>query len=218
MEAEAFFNADNIEVHASFLSQYSLDNIEITSLMFQTGYLTIKEKFEDGLLILSYPNLEVRRAMYTFLMDDMAPTRGGNNTSVLHLKKAFLSNDLTKIEAILVATFANLAFDVYTHQTQKQVEGFYHGLVHLLFKCLGLYMQSEVHSSQGRADSIVETPSHIYIFEFKINSDAETAFQQIIDKKYTAPFSADSRDKIGIGVNFNSITKQLEGWKSDTIL
>ena len=217
MQAEVFFSADSIEVHASFLSQYSLDNIEITSLMFQTGYLTIKEKFEDGLLILSYPNLEVRRAMYTFLMDDMAPTRGGNNTSVLHLKKAFLSNDLTKIEAILVATFANLAFDVYTHQTQKQVEGFYHGLVHLLFKCLGLYMQSEVHSSQGRADSIVETPSHIYIFEFKINSDADTALQQIIDKKYTAPFSADDRTKIGIGVNFNSITRQLEGWKSDVI-
>ncbi len=218
MQEEAFFNADNIEVTTSFLDQYSLDNIEITSLMFQTGYLTIKDKFEDGELVLSYPNKEVRRAMYSFLMDGLAPVRGGNGTTVLHLKRAFLKNDLAQVEAILKATFASLAFDVYTHQTQQQVEGFYHGLVHLLFRCLGLYMQSEVHNSSGRADSIVETATHIYVFEFKINSDATAAFQQIIDKKYTEPFQADSRGKYGIGVNFNSLTRQLEGWKTDVIV
>jgi Predicted AAA-ATPase/PD-(D/E)XK nuclease superfamily len=217
MQEEAVFDFGDVETNDSFLNQYSLDNIEITSLMFQTGYLTIKEKLEDGELILSYPNQEVRRAMYSFLMDGIAPVRGGNGVTVLHLKKAFLKDDMAQVETILKSLFASLAFDVYTHQTQQQVEGFYHGLVHLLFKCLGLYMQSEVHSSKGRADSIVETATHIYVFEFKINSDADTAFQQIIDKRYTAPFGADSRSKIGIGVNFNTITRQLEGWKSETI-
>ena len=110
-----------------------------------------------------------------------------------------------------------MAFDVYTHQTQKQVEGFYHGLIHILFKCLGLYMQSEVHSRKGRADSIVETPTHVYFLEFKINSDADTAFQQIVDKKYAAPYTADSRIKIGIGINFNSSTKELEGWRAEIL-
>ncbi len=217
MQEEIFFYADNIETNSSFLSQYSLDNVEITSLMFQAGYLTIKEKLQDGDLILSYPNQEVRRAMYSFLMDGMAPVRGGNGVSVVHLKKAFLANDLAKVEDILVSTFGSLAFDVYTHQSQQQVEGFYHGLIHILFKYLGLYIQSEVHSLKGRADSIVETPTHIYIFEFKINSDAETAFQQIIDKQYAVPYQADSRIKMGIGVNFNAATRQLEGWKSDIL-
>ncbi len=214
MLTESFFNADDIQANTSFLDQYSLDNIEITSLMFQAGYLTIKEKSEDGDLVLSYPNQEVRRAMYSFLMDSMTPTRGGNGVSVVHLKKAFLANDLAKVEAILVAMFGGLAFDVYTHQTQQQVEGFYHGLIHILFKYLGLYIHSEVHSLKGRADSLVETPTHIYIFEFKINSDAETAFQQIIDKQYAVPYQADSRIKMGVGVNFNTVTRQLESWKN----
>ncbi len=217
MQEEAFFYADNIETNTEFLNQYSLDNIETTSLMFQAGYLTIKEKSEDGDLVLTYPNQEVRRAMYSFLMDGMAPTRGGNGVSVRHLKTAFLANDLARVESILVAMFGSLAFDVYTHQSQQQVEGFYHGLIHILFKYLGLYIQSEVHSLKGRADSLVETPTHVYIFEFKVNSDAETAFQQIIDKGYAVPFRADSRVKIGIGVNFNSITRQLEGWKNEEI-
>jgi hypothetical protein len=215
MREEAFFNADDIETNTNFLNQYSLDNIELTSLMFQTGYLTIREKSEDGDLVLTYPNQEVRRAMYSFLMDGMAPVRGGNGVTVLHLKKAFLSNDLMKVKTILVSLFGSLAYDVYTHQNQQQVEGFYHGLIHILFKCLGLYMQCEVHSLHGRADSVVETPTHVYILEFKINSDGETAFQQIIDKKYAVPYSADSRIKMGIGVNFNTVTRQLDGWKND---
>jgi Predicted AAA-ATPase/PD-(D/E)XK nuclease superfamily len=217
MLTESFFDADKVEANMSFLDQYSLDNIELTSLMFQTGYLTIKEKHEDGELILSYPNQEVRRAMYSFLMDNMAPIQGGSGTSVLHLKRAFLSHDLPKVETILKALFANLSYDVYMHQTQEQVEGFYHGLIHILFKCLGLYVKSEVHTVKGRADSVVETPTHIYILEFKINSDAQTAFQQILDKKYALPYAADERIKVGIGINFNSTSHELDGWKEDVL-
>jgi Predicted AAA-ATPase/PD-(D/E)XK nuclease superfamily len=217
MLSESFFNVDDIETNTSFLDQYNLDNIELTSLMFQTGYLTIKEKFEDGDLILSYPNQEVRRAMYTFLMDNMASVQGGSGVSVLHLKRAFLRDDLKSVETILKSLFASLAFDVYTHQTQQQVEGFYHGLIHILFKCLGLYIKSEVHSVKGRADSIVETPTHIYILEFKINSDAQTAFQQIIDKKYAVPYSADKRFTIGVGINFNSTSRELDDFKHDIL-
>ena len=126
-------------------------------------------------------------------------------------------NDLERLEAILTALFGSLAYDVYTHQSIQQVEGFYHGLIHILFKCLGLYVQSEVHTTKGRADSLVETPTHVYFLEFKINSTAETAFQQIITKNYATPYKADSRIKIGIGINFNTVTKALDDWKMDVL-
>ena len=214
---QGLFQLENIETDINFLNQYSLDNIELTSLLFQTGYLTIKEKSKRGELVLSYPNLEVRMATYTFLIDDMGHTQGGGGVTVRHLKKAFMSNDLDRVETILTSLFAGLSFDVYTHQTIQQVEGFYHGLIHILFKCLGLYIQSEPHTSKGRADCVVETPSHIYFLEFKINSDAETAFQQIKDKKYAAPYGADSRIKMGIGINFNSTTRELDDWKKEVL-
>ena len=78
-------------------------------------------------------------------------------------------------------------------------------------------MQSEVHSTKGRADSIVETPTHIYFLEFKINSDALTAFNQIVTKKYAVSYTADRRIKTGIGVNFNSSTKEMDGWHVETL-
>jgi hypothetical protein len=217
LEAQNFFQLENIEADINFLNQYSLDNIELTSLLFQTGYLTIKEKSKYGDLVLSYPNQEVRMATYTFLIDDMGHTRGGGGVTTRHLKKAFMDNDLDKVENILKALFEGLSYDVYIHQTIQQVEGFYHGLIHILFKCLGLYMQSEVHTAKGRADCIVESPSHIYFLEFKINSDAETAFQQIINKKYSASYGADSRTKIGIGINFDTASRELNDWKKDIL-
>jgi hypothetical protein len=97
------------------------------------------------------------------------------------------------------------------------VEGFYHGLIYILFKYLGIYVQSEVHTTKGRADSIVQTPTHIYFLEFKINSDAITALQQIKTKKYAAPFAADSRVKIGIGINFNTQARELDGWAEEVL-
>jgi Predicted AAA-ATPase/PD-(D/E)XK nuclease superfamily len=217
LEQQNFFQLENIEADFNFLDQYSLDNIEITSLLFQTGYLTIKEKSKFGELVLSYPNKEVRMAMYTFLIDDMGHTTGGGGVTVRHLRKAFMEHDLDRVENILSSLFSGLTYDVYNHQTPTQIEGFYHGLIHILFKCLGIYIQSEVHTAKGRADCVVETPTHIYILEFKINSTAQIAFQQILDRKYAASYKADTRTKIGIGINFNSANRDLDGWQSEEI-
>jgi hypothetical protein len=74
---QGFFQIENIETTTSFLDQYSLDNLELTSLLFQTGYLTIKEKSRTN-LVLSYPNQEVKEALYTLLMDNMGHTIGGS--------------------------------------------------------------------------------------------------------------------------------------------
>jgi hypothetical protein len=218
IEENHFFYFENMEADLNFLDQYSLDNLEITSLLFQTGYLTIKEKSKFGELVLSFPNKEVQLATYTFLIDDMGNTKGGGGVTVRHLYRAFMDNDLNKVMSILISLFSSLAYDVYSHQKVNQIEGFYHGLIHILFKCLGIYMQSEVHTLKGRADGIVETPTHIYILEFKINNNASTALKQIIHQEYALPYLADRRIKIGVGINFDTLTKELNGWEMDVLL
>jgi hypothetical protein len=92
-----------------------------------------------------------------------------------------------------------------------------HGLIYILFKYLGIYVQSEVHTTRQRADAIVQTPTHIYFLEFKINSDGETALQQIKTKQYAAAYTADSRIKIGVGINFNQAARELDGWVEEVL-
>ena len=217
MMQQNFYQVEDIEVTLSFLDQYNLDNLELTSLMFQSGYLTMKENKGKGNVVLAHPNQEVKEALYGILISMMGKPVNGGDITVQHLHKAFMKNDLQQVRTILTTLFDNLTYDVYLHQTVKQVEGFYHGLIYILFKYLGILVQSEVHTSKGRADSIVQTPTHIYFFEFKINSDAVTALQQIKTNKYAAPFAADNRIKIGVGINFTIQTRELDDWAEEVL-
>jgi hypothetical protein len=217
MLQQNFYQVEDIDVSLSFLDQYNLNNLELTSLMFQSGYLTIKENKGKGNVVLSYPNQEVKEALYGFLISMMGKPINGGDITVQHLNKAFIDNDLQRVQSILTTLFENLTYDVYTHQSVQQVDGFYHGLIYILFRYLGIYVQSEVHTKKGRADAIVQTSTHIYFLEFKINSDGVTALQQIIAKQYANAYAADSRIKIGIGINFNTQTRELDGWAEEIL-
>ena len=98
--------------------------------------------------------------------------------------------------------------EVYKNQT----EGLYHGLVHLIFSYLGMFISSEVHSSKGQADTVVQTLTDIYIFEFKFNKTADEALQQIKKQNYATKYRASGKTITAIGVNFNSTAKEIDDW------
>ena len=91
-------------------------------------------------------------------------------------------------------------------------ERFFHGVIHLIFKYLGIFIDSEVTTSFGRADSVVKTDTHIYVFEFKYNRSAKAAFSQIEQKNYAEKYRATGKKLVGIGVNFSHITRRINGW------
>jgi len=64
-------------------------------------------------------------------------------------------------------------------------------------------VRSEAHSAHGRCDVIVQTSAYIYAIELKLNSSAQQALEQIIEKKYLQPFQSDMREKYAIGINFS---------------
>ena len=59
---------------------------------------------------------------------------------------------------------------------------------------------------------MLQTDRFIYIMEFKFESSAEDALKQIEDRQYAAPFAADSRELILIGVNFSARTRNINRW------
>jgi hypothetical protein len=78
---------------------------------------------------------------------------------------------------------------------------------------LGINPESEVSSSNGRADFIVKTPTRIYIMEFKLNGSPSEALNQILQKGYLRPYQLDPRKKTLIGINFSSTKRQVEGYE-----
>jgi Predicted AAA-ATPase/PD-(D/E)XK nuclease superfamily len=204
------------------LEKYDLDNLDLIPLMFQTGYLTVKEKnIKNGDMLLDYPNREVRDGMYQFLLDDLTRNRyqKSSGTTVKDLDRAFRKNDMTQVQLIINSMFADLPYPLYEPSQEKNKrkeielsERFFHGVIHLMFKYLSMFIDSEVTTSFGRADSVVKTDTHIYIFEFKYNRSGKAAFEQITNNNYADKYRATGKTIVGIGVNFGHITRRINGW------
>jgi uncharacterized protein YihD (DUF1040 family) len=82
----------------------------------------------------------------------------------------------------------------------------------VIFSYLGVFVSSEVHSSIGRADAVVETENDVFIFEFKFNKTAQEAIEQIKKKNYVGKYKTSNKRILGIGVNFNNDEKQIDDW------
>jgi hypothetical protein len=217
MKQQVWFNVENSIVNNTTLDKYDIDNVALIPLLFQTGYLTVKEAdVMTGDMILDYPNKEVRESMYQFLIDDVSknPQRTHTGRTIQDIQKALIARDLPRVQSILNAILEDLPSETY----QNQSEGLYHGLVHLIFSYLGMFINSEVQSSKGRADAVVQTVTDIYIFEFKFNKTAEEALVQIRKKNYAGKYQVSGKTITGIGVNFNSTTKQIDDWLEEGII
>jgi hypothetical protein len=216
MRSLIFYNVENSVVNNRILDKYDIDNLTLIPLLFQTGYLTIKKVDRmTGDMVLDYPNREVRESMYEFLIDDVSqnPQRVHTGMAIQDLDKAFVARDLEKVKNILNALLADLPVEAYS----KQTEGLFHGLIHLVFKYLGVYVNSEVHSSQGHADSVVQTLTDVYIFEFKFNKTAQEGMDQIKKQDYAGKYRASDKVITGIGVNFSTDKKGIDDWMEEVL-
>jgi hypothetical protein len=216
MKKHGDFMIKNTKVSSTFFEKYDLENIDITLLLFQTGYLTIQKKDPlTGEHWLDFPNKEVHDSLYEFLVTKL--TRRSQNPhsgmTMEDLKYAFETKSLPRVKVIINSYLGELPSEVFQHSS----EGLYHGLVHIIFKYLGTFIQSEVHSAHGRADAVVQTDTDVFIFEFKFNETADAALQQIRDTGYADKYRASGKSLTGIGVNFSDQKRIIEDWKTEML-
>ena len=216
MKDRLVFDVENTKISIIELEKYDIENLDLIPLLFQTGYLTVKSiDRKTREMVLDYPNNEVRESMYMYMIDSLAKNeqRSGAGITNKDLLKAFQAADLDRVKELLNALLAGLPSEAY----DKKSEGLFHGLIHFIFQLLGMFIKSEVHSSRGRADSVVETATHVFIFEFKFNRSADEALTQIKNNKYADKYRADNKIIIGIGVNFVSKDKEINGWETEIL-
>lgn len=210
-----FFELNNIKGSSALLESYALDNIDSVALLFQTGYLTIKKMdTARGSYVFGYPNREVEQALSNHLIGALLNREAGRSLSpVEQLEEALRNNDPAKMVTVIQAMLK----DVPSHLLQDGKEYFYHALVHLHFRYLGFFIQSEVHTSDGRMDAVVHTDSHVYLLEFKIDQSAAVAIEQIKNKKYADKFRTEGKTIVAIGINFDTTQRGVGDWAAETV-
>lgn len=209
-EQQAFILND-LRRHISIFDSFDLENLDPVALLFQTGYLTIKSiDWSIRMAVLDYPNREVTEALQNHLIGALLDRRSTQSAAPVHdIRTAFQQNNPARVVEIINALLKDVPYTLF----RGKMEAFYHALVHLHFRYLGLYMDSEVHTSDGRLDAAVQTPTHVYILEFKINADGDTALRQIVEKGYADKYRATGKALVGMGINFDARRKRIGDWK-----
>jgi len=204
-------NFEKIEVDQSIFESYDIDNLDTLPLLFQTGYTTIKSIEEFGIYVLDYPNREVKESLLRHLIGSYRNDSAAKTTPiVIKLRKAFLENDNNKIITIINSLFKSIPSHIFI----KEKEAYYHSVVFLVFQYLGQFIDAEVNTSDGRIDAVVQTETHVYVLEFKLDESAEEAIQQIQTKGYAEKYQSLEKQIIGFGINFSSTTKSVEDWQT----
>jgi hypothetical protein len=206
------FALDNLEVNELAFASYDIERLQILPILFQTGYLTIKARQEFGLYRLGYPNREVEASMLMYLIGEMNHSEPALTTpTVVHLYKAFLHNDVEQVIKLIKSIFKNIPSQIFI----SEAEAYYHSLIYLVFFYLGQYTHSEVNTNDGRLDCVVESPTHVYIIEFKLDQSAAAALQQIKQRGYHEKYAADPRRKVLLGINFSRHAKTVDDWLAE---
>jgi len=198
------------EVSGSLLG--SVDSIKENpiSVIYQSGYLTIKEydrEFDEYRL--GFPNAEVENGFVNFLLplytnQQQNPSQFTIARFVGEVRKGQPEAFMTRLVAMMADTDYRIVGDS---------ELYFQNFLFTFFRLLGLYVEVERATSDGRTDMIVQTKDYIYIFEFKLDKTADEALKQIEEKGYAHPFATDARPLYKIGVNFSSAKRCVDDWK-----
>ena len=203
---------ENVPAGKSTLEVCDAETLPMASLLYQGGYLTIKDVIPGTLekpesYILAPPNLEVRQSL-----------RDGYISQVMHLdeddfdalidraRRLIASGDIREVvETMLFSLYAQIPPD-WRIANEAEAKRYFQ----LFFAMLGADPAPEYPSARGYADAIVQRPDAVYVFEFKYDESPEAAMRQIRERGYADKWKGGKRPVTLVGINFNSRKRNID--------
>ena len=195
-------------VSAMKLDNKTGDSDSIIPLLYQSGYLSIDRMSDDGRFWLTFPNDEVREGFFEFLLPYYATVPNNDaKIAISDFVKDILDGNAEQFLQRLQSFFADFQYDA-----QTTPETHFRNVLYILCKLMGLQVDAEYQTSDGRIDLLLRTDKFVYVIECKIDSTARIALDQIKSKEYALPWSLDNREKILVGINFSTKTRRPDDW------
>ena len=201
----------NFRMTEVMLDSSDIEEIDAELLLFQTGYLTVRDKTtidDEPVYTLDMPNNEVRRAfdlhVLTALSDKGQPRV---KQAQIDIGEALRNGDLHRMLELLKGLFASIPYQLHIDR-----EAYYHSIFYAVMSVLGFDMEAEVSTSKGRIDAVLELADKAYVMEFKYEHCDKDAppeekrnlfdkalgdgMKQIKDRGYADKFAGSGKDVI----------------------
>lgn len=190
-------------------------NIPLIPLLYQTGYLTIRDVFKEFDLMgknpklkyrLDYPNQEVREAFLEYMLIALTLSDEVSLAAVIDgIRDALDSNNIEALCKQLSILFANLPSKLHISR-----EAYYHSILALTLLFMGIKAQVEEPTDKGYIDLVIPTLRRIFVIELKLNRPVKEAFDQINRKKYYQKYMGQGVPITLAGIAFNYKKKELK--------
>ena len=205
---EGYTDLMELDVSEWSLDSFDIQNISAGPLLFQTGYLTVKEVLKNhtpATYRLSMPNREVRIAFNLHILSEFTEKENPFAENIYRrIKDSLESGDLRSMLGSLKSLFASIPFQLHIGR-----EAYYHSIFLALMNVLGFEVNAELSVSGGRIDATLELDDKVYVIEFKYNDCApdatiddkrvlfdillDRAMAQIKDKGYAKRFAGSDK-------------------------
>jgi hypothetical protein len=208
---------EKIQVTEDVLDSFDVETIIPITLLFQSGYLTIKDThidFNQLIFTLKIPNLEVRQALYNKIIFAYTGLLENRLDFQLHLRKELSSGDVPSLIDTIKRLFAGIPWRNFTNNDLAEYEGYYASVLFAFFASLLVKVIPEDSNNHGQADITIILSNHIYVMEVKVVDNLpegnNIALEQIVQKKYAEKY----RNREGISVHevglvFNKTERNL---------
>ena len=181
----------------------------ITPLLYQSGYITIKgynpvsKNYK-----LDIPNNEIRAGLMESLLPNYVHEYADEGSSMVgDMYEALYNENLDEMFRLLQAYLLTVPYC-----DNANSEGHYQQLLYVIFSLFGRYVDVEVHTPTGRVDMVMQTSKALYLFELKLNQSAEAAMRQIDLKDYASKFALSGLPIVKVGINFDAERRTLADW------
>ena len=209
---------ENVRVKPIELDVCDAETLPVESLLYQGGYLTIKEiirpENEEDRKVEAYatyrlapPNLEIRETLRDgYVSRILGIKEGVFNSLVVRAQRQIRAGDLKGFLCeSLFGLYASVPPD-WQIKDEAEAKRYF-----LLFASLtGANPQPEYPSMLGYADAVIETPDAVHVLEFKYRRSARTAIRQIRDRGYADKWAAGPRPVTLVGINFNPKKRNID--------
>jgi hypothetical protein len=187
----------NINVNKRLVNSFDIENLNLETILFQTGYLTIKRLIPSGMGVryeLGFPNKEVQISFNDYILQSMI---SGSQKELIRneLLDLLEAGDVGALEPVIKRLFASIAYNNYTNNDIEHYEGFYASVLYACFASIGVDIVAEDVSNKGRIDLTLKAGGRTFLFEFKV-TDGEP-LEQIRKMKYYEKYEGE-RYLIGI--------------------
>ena len=181
----------------------------ITPLLYQSGYLTIKEgDVKLNLFTLDIPNTEIRIGLMSSLLPNYVNQMADmGETTVALMYQKIRDGQIDEALKLLQKYLLTVPYC-----RDANTEGHYQQMLYVIFSLMGYYVDVEVHTADGRVDLVMRTNTDLYLIQLKINRSAEVAMDQIELKRYDARFSQRQLPITKVAINFSTESHTLTDW------